>query len=99
MCSSPSDSPDPVAVTLDETKTMMLDLKWAYPPKDGVPQGKYCWYCCKCVEVGPEYIGQTMSAVREAVIASEEARKKFDELRNVVVQIAVDIRGDAPGSW
>ena len=69
LCSSASDTADPVAAST--TSSMTLDLRWAYPPRNGVAQGQYCWYCAKVCEVGEHYVNKSITEVKKLVRNSD----------------------------
>ena len=91
LCRESSDSDDPVAIIL--TPTMLLLLKWAYPPINGKPQGQFCWYCIKVVDNKSEYAGMTATAVKLMIDNDEAKRQEFHKGRKECIEIAISNNG------
>ena len=82
LCRYGSDSADPVFPS--------SDLKWAYPPKNGKPQGGFCWYCAQTGACFPEYIGKALHVIKDLGHAQVESEKvKFFQRRNTIIDLTI----------
>ena len=91
-CAECSESDDPVAKVHDPM--LRLSLRWAYPPKDGRVQGKFCWYCVKTVECDPAFAGMTTTQVVEQKnMKCPQHHSLFMGKRQTVIGICIDNKG------
>jgi hypothetical protein len=98
LCKSESNSQDPVQpqqaktpASSSDAGSIMVTLKWAYPPVDGIPQGNYCWYCSKTVEC--KYVGQGLTQVKKLVDDNDTEKKTFFQYRNKVITMTIENGG------
>ena len=104
ICAEMSDVPDPVGLCNQTDRMMELkcepcdqdsnqDMRWAYPPVDGQPQGGFCWYCAQAVALHPYFAGKSCSAVKAECEQSAAVRTKAKEIKATVVHVARENAG------